>query len=86
VLHSGPCTHLATQQTGVERFVGFFLRFLLHSHVAKVANRATLAFRMAAYLLKTGEAYVEQSAGEFEEQRRERELRQLTRRASRMTS
>jgi len=96
---------------------------VLHSHVAKVANRATLAFRMAAYavsrsetavgayyrsmrarkgpqqaivatahkiarivyhLLKTGEAYVEQSAGEFEEQRRERELRQLTRRASKL--
>jgi hypothetical protein len=35
-------------------------------------------------LLKTGEAYVEQSAGEFEEQRRERELRQLTRRASKL--
>ncbi|MEI7643796.1 MAG: hypothetical protein WCJ55_05910 [Chloroflexales bacterium] len=31
--------------------------------------------------LKTGEAYVEQSVDEYEEQRRERELRQLTRRA-----
>jgi hypothetical protein len=96
---------------------------VLHSHTAKVANRATLAFRMAAYavsrsetavgayyrsmrarkgpqqaivatahkiarivyhLVKTGEAYVEQTAGEFEEQRRERELRQLTRRASKL--
>jgi transposase len=94
---------------------------VLHSHTAKVANRATQAFRMAAYgvsrsdtavgayersmrarkgphqaivatahqiarivyhLLKTGEAYVEQSAAEYEEQRRERELRQLARRAS----
>jgi hypothetical protein len=96
---------------------------VLHSHIAKVANRATLAFRMAAYavsrsdtavgayyrsmrahkgpqqaivatihkiarivyhLLKTGEAYVEQSSGEFEEQRREREQRQLTRRAHKL--
>jgi transposase len=96
---------------------------VLHSHTAKVANRASQAFRMAAYavsrsetavgayyramrarkgpqqaivatahkiarivyhLLKTGEAYVEQSADDFEEQRRERELRQLTRRASKL--
>jgi hypothetical protein len=35
-------------------------------------------------LLKTGEAYVAQSAGEYEEQRRERELRQLTRRAQKL--
>jgi transposase len=96
---------------------------VLHSHTAKVANRASQAFRMAAYavsrsdtavgayyrsmrarkgpqqaivatahkiarivyhLLKTGEAYVEQSAKEYEEQRRERELRQLARRASKL--
>lgn len=37
--------------------------------------------RIFYHVLQTGEAYVEQSAGEFEEQRRERELRQLTRRA-----
>jgi transposase len=40
--------------------------------------------RIVYHLLKTGEAYVEQSAGEYEEQRRERELRQLTRRASKL--
>lgn len=40
--------------------------------------------RIVYHLLKTGEAYIEQSAGEFEEQRRERELRQLTRRASKL--
>jgi ribosomal 50S subunit-associated protein YjgA (DUF615 family) len=40
--------------------------------------------RIVYHLLKTGEAYVEQAAGEFEEQRRERELRQLTRRASKL--
>src|SRR5262245_53580625 len=38
--------------------------------------------RIVYHLLKTGEAYVEQSAGEYEEQRREHELRQLARRAS----
>jgi hypothetical protein len=96
---------------------------VLRSHTAKVANRATQAFRMAAYavsrsdtaigayyrsmrarkgpqqanvatahkiarivyhLVKTGEAYVEQSAGEFEEQRRERELRRLAQRAGKL--
>lgn len=40
--------------------------------------------RIVYHLLKTGEAYVEQPAGDFEEQRRERELRQLTRRASKL--
>lgn len=96
---------------------------VLHSHTAKVANRASQAFRMAAYavsrsetavgayyrsmrarkgpqqaivatahkiarivyhLLKTGENYIEHSAAEYEEQRRERELRQLTRRAHKL--
>jgi transposase len=96
---------------------------VLRSQTAKVANRATQAFRMAAYavarsdtavgayyramrarkgpqqanvatahkiarivyhLLKYGEAYVEQSAVAYEEQRRERELRQLARRASKL--
>jgi transposase len=96
---------------------------VLRSQTAKVANRATQAFRMAAYavarsatavgayyramrarkgpqqanvatahklarivyhLLKYGEADVEQSAVAYEEQRRERELRQLARRASKL--
>jgi transposase len=96
---------------------------VLHSHTAKVANRATQAFQMAAFavsrsdtavgayyramrarkdlqqanvatahkiarivyhLLKYGEPYVEQSAAEYEDQRRERELRQLARRASKL--
>jgi hypothetical protein len=34
--------------------------------------------------LKTGETYIEQSAKEYEEQRRERELRQLTRRTHKL--
>jgi hypothetical protein len=40
--------------------------------------------RIVYHLLKTGETNVEQSAGEFEEQRRERELRQLARRAGKL--
>lgn len=40
--------------------------------------------RTVYHLLKNGEAYVAQSAGEYEEQRRERELRQLTRRAQKL--
>ena len=35
-------------------------------------------------MLKTGEAYIEYSAAEYEEQQRERELRQLTRRAHKL--
>ncbi len=36
------------------------------------------------HLLKYGEGYEAQSAAEYEEQRRERELRQLQRRASKL--
>ena len=40
--------------------------------------------RYRTYLLKTGETYVEQSAGEYEEQKRERELCPLTWRAHKL--
>jgi hypothetical protein len=50
---------------------------------ANVATAHKIA-RIVYHLLKTGEAYVEQSAGEYEEQRRERELRRLAQRASKL--
>jgi transposase len=50
---------------------------------ANVATAHKLA-RIVYHLLKYGEAYVEQSAAAYEEQRRERELRQLSRRASKL--
>ena len=50
---------------------------------ANVATAHKLA-RIVYHLLKYGETYVEQSAATYEEQRRERELRQLARRASKL--
>jgi hypothetical protein len=40
--------------------------------------------RIVYHLLKYGEAYEGQSAGDYEQQRQERELRQLTRRAQKL--
>jgi transposase len=53
------------------------------SQQAIVATPHKIA-RTVYHLLKTGESYVAQSAGEHEEQRRECELRQLSRRAQKL--
>ena len=50
---------------------------------ASVATAHKIA-RIVYQLLKYGEAYEEQSAAVYEEQRRQRELRQLTRRAQKL--
>lgn len=50
---------------------------------AIVASAHKIA-RIVYHMLKYGEAYEEQSAAMYEEQRRQRELRQLTRRAQKL--
>ena len=52
----------------------------LHSMAATAHKIARIVY----HLLKYGDAYEAQSAAEYEEQRRERELRQLQRRASKL--
>jgi transposase len=50
---------------------------------ATVATAHKLA-RIVYHLLKYGEVYVEESAAEYEHKRQERELRSLTRRATKL--
>ena len=66
--------------------VGAYYRAIRARKGPQQANVATAhkIARIVYHLLKYGEAYVEQSAVAYEEQRRERELRQLARRASKL--
>ena len=69
-----------------ETAVGAYYRSMRARKGPQQANVATAhkIARIVYHLLKTGEAYVEQSAEEYEEQRRERELRRLAQRASKL--